>query len=358
MSPGKPKKLANSAKVSSRANPGAVAEPCVSRRDNDCKLDNYNHPHFGRALLAWYDANRRDLPWRHTPRDPYRVWVSEIMLQQTRVAAVIEYYERFLRRFPTVEKLAAARLDSVLAAWSGLGYYRRARALHEAAKQIVNQNAGQFPVAASDWRQLPGIGRYTSASIASIAFGESIAVVDGNVERVLSRFAGTNLAGESSWKFAEKLLSDSRPGDFNQALMELGATVCLPRVPKCLICPVRDFCSTRGELPSLKLSKRQKREIYYSLNIQDGAVLLKRRAASASLMAGMWELPELPSCNSDTTSMFTLKHSITVTDYIVRVCQNEHSDLTGGRWFSRSRVSSLPLTGLTRKILRTAGIIQ
>ena len=326
-------------------------------RNHEFRLENAaNHRRFRRALLTWYDGKKRDLPWRGT-RDPYRVWISEIMLQQTRVVAVIEYYERFLHRFPTVQKLAAARLDSVLAAWSGLGYYRRARALHEAAKEIVN-GSGEFPKSATDWRRLPGIGRYTSAAIASIAFEEPIAVVDGNVERVLSRLAGTNLAGAPSWIFAQTLLSTSRPGDFNQALMELGATVCLPRDPQCLLCPVRDFCSMRGELPRFKPPKRQKRKIYYSLNVNDGAVLLKRRSAASSLMAGMWELPEVPYPNGETVTKFTLRHSITVTDYTVRVCENNHSDVTGGRWVSQSRLASLPLTGLTRKILRTAGIIQ
>jgi A/G-specific adenine glycosylase len=140
--------------------------------------------------------------------------------------------------------------------------------------------------------------------------------------------------------------------------MELGATVCLPRDPQCLICPVRGFCCTRGELSSLKLLKRQKRDIFYGLNVDDGAVLLQRRSATASLMAGMWELPEIQSPNSDAVSTFTLRHSITVIDYTVRVCRTDHSDVAGGRWFSQSRLASLPLTGLTRKILRTAGIIQ
>ncbi len=150
---------------------------------------------FRRRLLAWYDRHRRDLPWRAN-RDPYRVWLSEIMLQQTRVAAVIEHYQEFLRRFPTIEKLAAAREASVLAAWSGLGYYRRARMLHAAAKVVVREYGGKFPTTAEVWRALPGIGRYTAAAIASIAFDEPVAVVDGNVERVLQRVSGTRLAGE------------------------------------------------------------------------------------------------------------------------------------------------------------------
>src|ERR1700682_466789 len=149
-----------------------------------------------RALLAWYDHNRRDLPWRQS-RDPYHIWVSEIMLQQTRVAAVLPRYEKFLRRFPTVQKLASARVTSVLAEWSGLGYYRRARNLHTAAKEIVRERAGIFPQDSETWRKLPGIGRYTAAAIASIAFGEPVAVLDGNVDRVLRRLLGRHSARES-----------------------------------------------------------------------------------------------------------------------------------------------------------------
>ena len=192
---------------------------------------------FRERLLAWYDAHARDLPWRKD-RDPYRVWVSEIMLQQTRVAAVIEHYHAFLKRFPTVQKLAAARQASILSVWSGLGYYRRARMLHAAAKVIVRERMGEFPRSADEWRSLPGVGRYTAAAIASIAFGDPTAVVDGNVERVLQRLMGRHLGGEEFWTSAEKLLDRNRPGDFNQAMMELGATVCTPRSPACLTCPV------------------------------------------------------------------------------------------------------------------------
>ena len=187
-----------------------------------------------RKLLTWYDANRRDLPWRQT-RDPYHIWLSEIMLQQTRVAAVIGYYQRFVQRFPTVESLASASEADVLAQWSGLGYYRRARMLLAAAHVIVAEYGGQLPRTASELRKLPGIGRYTAAAIASIAFGEPVAVVDGNVERVLSRVEGLTLGSSTQqsayWDRAQQWLSRKRPGDFNQAMMELGATVCLPGEP-------------------------------------------------------------------------------------------------------------------------------
>ncbi len=336
-----------------RAAQGLAASPCKKKG----KLEDTRHRRrFRRMLLKWYDENKRDLPWRRT-RDPYRVWISEIMLQQTRVAAVIEYYEGFLRRFPTVQRLAAARVDSVLAAWSGLGYYRRARALHAAAKQIVKEHAGAFPGSAEEWRQLPGVGRYTSAAIASIAFNSAVAVVDGNVERVLSRIEGTTLAGQPSWQLAQKLVCSARPGDFNQAMMELGATVCLPRDPRCWTCPVKQFCSALGELRTSKAARRQKREIHYALDVKAGAVLLKRRPAGSSLMAGMWELPEIKYPAGDAV-VFTLRHSITVTDYTVRVYAQNTPQVKGGRWFPQSRLAALPLTGLARKILRTAGIIQ
>src|SRR5579864_8643894 len=248
---------------------------------------------FRQHLLAWYDANARDLPWRKD-RHPYRVWVSEIMLQQTRVAAVIEHYHEFLRRFPTVKKLAAAREASVLAAWSGLGYYRRARMLHAAAKMVARERNGKFPESAEGWRELPGIGRYTAAAIASIAFGEPVAVVDGNVERVLQRISSEQFAGEQLWGAAENFLDRERPGDFNQAMMELGATVCTPRAPACLTCPVVEMCLTRGELLSgPKGMPQKKREIHYALDLRNGSLFLAQRPQNPSLLAGMWELPEI-----------------------------------------------------------------
>ena len=181
--------------------------------------------------------------------DPYRVWVSEIMLQQTRVAAVLEHYARFMKRFPTVAALARAREQSVLAAWSGLGYYHRARRMHQAAKVIVRERGGQFPSRAEDWLELPGIGRYTAAAIASIAFGEAVAVVDGNVERVLARLDGDVLPNGSAWERAQALLDPKRPGDFNQAMMELGATICTPKSPQCLLCPYLHFLRDTRRTP-------------------------------------------------------------------------------------------------------------
>src|SRR6266498_1927159 len=196
-------------------------------------------PRLRGALLSWYDKNKRDLPWRKT-REPYHIWISEIMLQQTRVAAVVLRYSQFLQKFPSVEKLAVARQTAVLAEWSGLGYYRRARNLHTTAKIIVRE--GKFPATAQDWMNLPGIGRYTAAAISSIAFNEPVAVLDGNVERVLRRLAGRAQSSAQSWRAAQSLLDRDRPDDFNQAMMELGATICVPGEPLCVECPIRKFC--------------------------------------------------------------------------------------------------------------------
>jgi len=341
---------------------------------------------FRTRLLAWYDAHARALPWRES-RDPYRVWLSEIMLQQTRVAAVIAHYHEFLRRFPTVEKLARARQASVLAAWSGLGYYRRARMLHAAAKVVVRELGGQFPTNVEGLRELPGVGRYTAAAIASIAFGEPVAVVDGNVERVLQRFLGTRIAGEDYWRAAEGLLDRERPGDFNQAMMELGATVCTPRGPACLTCPVVELCATRGEMSgAAKAARQKKREIHYALDFRDNAVFLVRRARDASLMAGMWELPEVAgsvaraskqqvpparfaSRRNDRTGgngaatgdrvgpCITLRHSITVTDYTVRVWRRPAPSQVRGKWTPVEKLARVALTGLARKILANAGAL-
>ncbi len=311
---------------------------------------------FRRRLLDWYDAQGRKLPWRGE-RDPYRVWVSEIMLQQTRVNAVREYYARFLARFPTVEKLARTSESKVLASWSGLGYYRRARALHAAAREVVSR--GGFPQSSAELRRLPGIGRYTAAAIASIAFGEPVAVVDGNVSRVLSRIAGSQAI--DAWKMAEDLLSRRRPGDFNQAMMDLGATVCLPRAPMCSQCPVMEFCATRGHLAVRPAPPRKRKSICHGMRVSRQRIWLMQRPESASLMPGMWELPQLQSSNRRKAEV-ELRHSITTTDYRVRVYVERHGIsrggwAPGGRWIKLVEVEALPLTGLTRKILRRLNII-
>ena len=323
-------------------------DPCA-------KLDPSRLPELRRSLLTWYGNNRRDLPWRNN-RNPYRVWVSEIMLQQTRVAAVVVRYAEFLKRFPSVQKLASAPESSVLAQWSGLGYYRRARNLHAAAKIVAR--AGNFPQNSENWRALPGIGRYTAAAIASIAFNQPVAVLDGNVERVLRRLLGGAHSTDRLWNSAQQLLDHERPGDFNQAMMELGATVCLPGQPHCGNCPIQKFCQTRGRGKSISRKPRQqRREIIYSLARSQNSVLLVCRSKISSLMPGMWELPEVASRNPSDKILFSVRHSITITDFRVRVV-GPTPPRPGGTWVRISRLSTLPLTGLAKKVLRKAGIIQ
>ncbi len=303
-------------------------------------------------------GERRDLPWRRT-RDPYRIWVSEIMLQQTRVAAVLDHYTLFFRSFPTLEELACASESSVLTAWSGLGYYRRARMMHAAAREIVQKRDGVFPSDSQSLLTLPGIGRYTAAAIASIAFGEAVAVVDGNVERVVQRVLGRKIEPAKLWGCAEKLLSREHPGDFNQAMMELGATICLPRDPKCLTCPVVNLCQTKGELNLSKTqAKQKKKELRYALNCTEDSVFLIQRPRHASLMPAMWELPELATKGKvSNRAWLTLKHSITVTDYRVHVLRTVRHD-PEGRWIPKERLASIPLTGLARKILIAAELLR
>jgi A/G-specific adenine glycosylase len=337
---------------------------------------------FRRRLLAWFDTNARDLPWRRTD-DPYAIWVSEIMLQQTRVAAVIEHYGRFMERFPTIQALAVAEEDAVLACWSGLGYYRRARLMHKAARLVVGELGGKLPSTSVELRTLPGIGEYTCAAIASIGFGEAIACVDGNVERVLTRVRGwsefdTSRAAEIR-AAARDLLDVARPGDFNQAMMELGATVCLPRGPLCLQCPVQDQCVTRGEHPVAERKKMLSRTAAYAFlrrepksagrkrrgqsmlaQTEDVEVLLEQRPGEASLMAGMWELPEIDGKETDTMQrLLDVRHSITVTNYYVTIYGYEPSTESKlpvrdaiRRWVSVRELAELPLTGLTRKVLK------
>jgi A/G-specific adenine glycosylase len=329
---------------------------------------------FQQSLLAWFDSHARDLPWRQNS-DPYRIWVSEIMLQQTRVTAVLDYYARFLTLFPSVTALAQAKEPEVLAAWSGLGYYRRARMMHQAAKVVVQEHHGIFPSSAEELRKLPGIGEYTSSAIASIAFGEPVAVVDGNVERVLLRVfpESESPAPHAKWfrDRAANLLDTQRPGDFNQAMMELGATVCLPQRPLCLHCPVHPFCKTRGEHQTPPPKKMRNRQIAYALLRRDRPgttqVLLHQRPPSASLMPGMWELPEVEMREDDHDRVeLTLRHAITVTNYRVHVLRfTEHeatlrwpTQKTPQQWTKSSELRTLPLTGLTRKVLRRLQIIN
>ena len=259
---------------------------------------------FAARLLDWYDRAARDLPWRGTD-EPYAVWVSEIMLQQTRVDTVIPYYRRFLERFPTARALAQADEDTVLAHWSGLGYYRRARMLHAGAREVVARYGGRVPEDAGARRALPGVGRYTAGAIGSIAFGKREAVVDGNVARVLARLRyidvplGTSAMERKLWEEAERLVPSHRPGDFNQALMELGATLCTPRQPNCELCPLADECIARArgaseQLPIPKVRKPPKQISLAAVMATSGRGAARQLwlvKGEAALFGGLWSLP-------------------------------------------------------------------
>jgi A/G-specific adenine glycosylase len=328
-------------------------------------------------LLDWYRLGHRDLPWRRTD-DPYRIWVSEIMLQQTRAQAVIPYYERFLERFPTVEALAAAAEEDVLALWSGLGYYSRARNLRRAAQQIAAADA--FPRDYEAIRALPGIGDYTAAAIASIAFQLPYAVLDGNVLRVVARVENdaSNIASlrtrERFREVAQGWLDPRYPGLFNQALMELGATVCLPRKPLCLVCPLTDMCRAReagiaAQLP-VKLRKTAAVQLEGTLLIvrRGGRILLRQREAAARRMAGFWDLPapeDLPAARIG-KHFGEIRHTITHHHYTLAVMAASGIPPKSGSkappgpqfgWFRSSELAEIPLSTTARKALKLAEIL-
>jgi A/G-specific adenine glycosylase len=315
------------------------------------------------ALAAWYEIFKRDLPWRRT-RDPYAIWISEIMLQQTRVAAVIPYYERFLALYPTVDALARASEPELLSAWAGLGYYSRARNLQAAAKTIVA--LGAFPCDHATLRTLPGIGDYTAAAVASIAFDLPHAVVDGNVVRVLARF--TAEPGDISQSVtksrlrlaADEFLDPAQPSRHNQAVMELGATVCSPRDPQCPKCPLANWCQAHEkglarELP-IKLRKTVIRRVERSLLvvIRNGNILLWQRTPETAILSGFWELPEphqLPTAKIG-RALHNFKHSITNHIYTFQVVEASVRRVPSPlEWVSPDRLSTLPLSTTTRKAL-------
>ena len=316
-----------------------------------------------RLLLDWYARMRRELPWRGT-RDPWRILVSEVMLQQTRVSAVLPYYERFLVRFPTPESLAGAGEDELLALWSGLGYYSRARNLRRAAQAIAAR--GGFPQTFEEWRSLPGVGDYTAAAVASIAFRQPCAVLDGNVVRVMARFSAERGDTASAGvrvrlkKLAQTMLDPRRPGDFNQALMELGATVCLPRQPKCLLCPWQDICQARAEGIAEKLPVRTRRqepvreELSLAIIVRRGKILLRKRPDNDGRLAGFWELPEADSLPAEALlePAGSFRHSITRHNYTVRVWTARLGRAPAGCvWQPLEALESLPVSSMTRKAL-------
>ena len=335
-------------------------------------------------LLAWYDRMRRDLPWRRT-RDPYAIWVSETMLQQTQVAAVLPYFERFLARFPTLADLAAAEEDAVLAAWSGLGYYRRVRHLQEGARRVMEGHGGTVPQDPAALRALPGVGPYTAGAIASIAFGREEAVLDGNVRRVLARWTADPGEGGDArfWQLARSLVAGPRPGDWNQALMELGATVCTPQAPACGRCPVPAHCrahrsGSAADFPRARPRKPSRTvQVEVALIEREGAVLLERQGAGGPLR-GKWDLPAV-----ETGGMHALvgeavrtalreRHGIDVLPgtlgrpashtilnrrlrlAVVRCAwpQREPAPGSGLRWMAAGELDATPVSGATRKVLR------
>ncbi len=247
-------------------------------------------------LLTWFASHARDLPWRHD-RTPYRIWVSEVMLQQTQVETVRAYFLRFMARFPTVEALAAASQEEVLKLWEGLGYYRRARMLHAAAQEVVAQHGGALPADVETLQALPGIGPYTGGAIASLAFGIPVPAVDGNVRRVMARVLAQARPTPAEQRAAvAALIPDETPGAFNEALIELGATLCRPQQPRCLLCPWREFCQARqlGHQETFPAPRERKAIPHYNVaaavTVRDGKVLIARRPAKA-MLGGLWEFP-------------------------------------------------------------------
>lgn len=334
-------------------------------------------------LLAWFDRHRRDLPWRRT-RDPYAVWISEVMLQQTRVETVLPYYKRFLERFPTVEALASAEVDEALALWSGLGYYRRARQLHAAARRIVESGQG-FPRTLEGLQLLPGIGSYTAAAVASIAFGVPAPVLDGNVERVMCRWLAlgddpkSGGARRQLLAAAAGLLDPERPGDSNQALMEMGATICTPRRPKCLLCPIASGCRAAAEgdperYPAPRVKREAERRRLLVAVVEDASgVLLFRRPDDSELLAGTWELPWVEKGEGDAEAALAaryggrwelgpkiadVRHGITYRDLEVAVHRAELAwsgvvrEGPEAGWFDERGRSGLALSSLVGKVLR------
>lgn len=336
-------------------------------------------------LGAWFDAAKRDLPWRRT-KDPYAIWLSEVMLQQTRVATVLDYYPRFLERFPTVKALAEADTEEVLGAWSGLGYYRRARALHLGAREVVARYGGKLPEEAAELRTVPGIGPYTAGAIASIAFGKKEPLVDGNVARVLARIFGLEVDVRSSrgqrelWKLAGELVPEEMPGRHNEALMELGATICLPGEPRCSQCPLHADCvaaqtGRQKELPVVAKKKAPRVVAMVALLARkEDEVLLGQRGPSG-LFAKMWEPPMVEASGEPIESLRAhwgelrnmralgeVRHVLTHRELRVRVMAAEMDAVLPEpkapyvrlEWVSPDELAGRGISTLARKVMRFA----
>jgi A/G-specific adenine glycosylase len=364
------------------------------------ELDHIELKQFRESLLNWFQTYRRGLPWRKN-RDPYRIWISEIMLQQTRVAAVIPFYENFLARFPNVESLASAPQEEVLRLWSGLGYYSRARNLQKAAQQIVAKHSGTFPRQREKLLALAGIGEYTASAILSIAFDDEHAVLDGNVARVVARLEAIrgDLREPKRWRdlqsSADRLLARDSAGDWNQAMMELGATLCTPRSPQCLLCPVAQFCEARklGITESIPEKRKKRATVAVQLlsivllDAKNRCLLLPPPAMSTknkaddhvpSLVAKLWHFPTVSAPTNSEQALEELLHrelriksakssrperldkvrhtvtyrTISIAAYLIRV--ERLPTICGSRYLPLDEIQSLPISNLTRKIARTA----
>jgi A/G-specific adenine glycosylase len=319
-------------------------------------------------LMDWFQKNQRDLPWRRT-RDPYAVWVSEIMLQQTQVKTVIPYWERWMRELPTIAALADAPEERILKLWEGLGYYSRARNLQKAARLIVEKHGGIFPREFGAVLELPGIGRYTAGAIASIAFGEAAPIVDGNVIRVLTRFFGIrgDPKGKETnaflWKLAGDLVKATEDcSALNQGLMELGALICLPREPRCDVCPIRLRCFARRNsmtetLPeSAPRPKTEERIFRAFLARRNESILLRRRKENV-VNSGFWELPNVERKTPGKYGVLcVVKHSITRYRMTLEVVAAESLE-SGGEWVAMTDLAALPLVNAHRKALEKLGLV-
>ncbi len=337
------------------------------------------------GLLAWFEREKRPLPWR-ADRDPYRVWISEAMLQQTRVETVVPYFLRFVARFPDVSALASASIEEVLAHWSGLGYYRRARALHAAAGTVVDEMGGTIPRSVESLRSLPGFGPYTAGAVASIAYDEPEPLVDGNVARVLARiFAidsepATKTFREATWSHAERLVrAGGEPGAWNQALMELGALVCTPREPKCATCPLEALCRARseGRVDELPRPKARRAPIDVELQVlvvrERSRILLEQRPPTGR-MASMWQLPTFETSPGELLApSLVLAHPRFIVDEPLGefrhtiTCHKVHVSVSSARfigvpatgemtWVESTALDALPRTGMTQKIVKRGWI--
>jgi A/G-specific adenine glycosylase len=334
-----------------------------------------------RKILRWYDQNKRDLPWRRSS-DPYAIWIAETMLQQTQVKTVIPYFEKFLAAFPTVASLARAPRPRVLRHWSGLGYYRRAENLHRAARQIVRRHGGKLPQEPDQLKALAGIGDYTAGALLSIAFNRPYAAVDGNVRRVLSRLCGLNDERRLRHS-AEALVPATRPGDFNQAMMELGATVCTPKIPRCPECPLQSICAAALRPSDAKTAKGKNRkrsiDVLWPLAIvRRGSKILLRRRSADGLLASLWEIPggeltkrqpiaaalvgHLPpsTVNFDRAKKIgVIRHTITFRRirapvYLIEANANHRITLPGTRWrwVEFAKLNDQATSSMTAKAVR------